>query len=177
MILIERAKGHASSVIDLDRLHMQVLEGLFSHLGSILLQFVEEIRILMCLVARLVPIACCHDLQFDVALDHGFDQLIFKFVDILNIRLDDSDLRFSCLDHIKDLLADVSFIRRLLLKKLTVELCLCEILRLKHFVKVSKLSRDFLLIKLTWMMLNIPEEHVAEEISRLLIRMTLHEDV
>lgn len=73
----------------------------------------------MGLVAWLVSITSCDNRQIYVALCHCFYQLVFKFIDILDIWLDDAYVGLGCFDHVQNLLANVCFIRRLLLEKLT----------------------------------------------------------
>ena len=92
VILVEAAYSHDLAVVNRDRFHVQVLEWFFIHLRSLELQVAEQIRVEESLVARLVSVPCCDDLYFDASLLHCFDQLIFKFVNVLHVWLDDADV-------------------------------------------------------------------------------------
>ena len=46
----------------------------------------------MRLVARLVSVPGSDYLKFDIALSHGFNQLVFELIDVLDVRLDDPDI-------------------------------------------------------------------------------------
>lgn len=63
MVLIEAADRHEATIIDLHCLHVQVLEGFFSHGGSILAQSLEQVRVQVGLVAGLVPVSRCHNVH------------------------------------------------------------------------------------------------------------------
>ena len=133
MVLIETTQCHHTAVIYLNSFHMQVLKRLFCDFGPIFLKSVEQVAIQVRLVARLISIAGSDDFKRHIAFSHCFDQLIFKFVDVLNIRLYDSNLRLCSLDHVQDLLANVSLVRGLLLK----ELALGSLLVISHWLRVK----------------------------------------
>ena len=119
MILIEAAQSHPAAIVNLDGLHVQILEGLLDHGGPVFLQALEEVRVEMGLVARLVSVPSSDYLKFDVAVGHGFDELVFELIDVLDVRLDDPDIRLGSLDHVKHVPADISLLRWLLLQELT----------------------------------------------------------
>lgn len=62
MILIETPDRHSPAVVHFDGLHVEVLEGLFVHLGAVRLQPREQIRVQVRLVARLVTVTRRDDL-------------------------------------------------------------------------------------------------------------------
>lgn len=45
VVLVEAPDRHYAAVIYLDGLHMQVLEGLLGHLGSVFAQSIEQVRV------------------------------------------------------------------------------------------------------------------------------------
>ena len=118
VILVEATYSHDLTVVNRDRFHVQVLEWFFVNLSALELKVVKEIRVKESLVARLVSVPCCDDLYFYASLLHCFDQLIFKFVNVLYVWLDNADVRVGCFDHVEDLLTDLRLIWRLLLNQL-----------------------------------------------------------
>ena len=115
MVLIETTQCHHAAIIYLDSFHVQVLKRFFRNLGSVFLKSIEQVAIQVGLVARLVSISRSDYFKRHIAFSHRLDQLILKFVDVLNVGLYDSNLRLCSFDHVQDLLANVSLVRRLLL--------------------------------------------------------------
>ena len=69
-------------------------------------------------VAGLVSVASSYYVYRDPTLDHRFNQLIFELVNVLDIRLHNSNVRFSRFNHMQHLFTYVCLVRWLLLQKL-----------------------------------------------------------
>ena len=136
VVLVEATQSYHLAVIDLNCFHVQILEGLLGYCRSVILQSLKEVRIKMCFVAGLVSVASSDDVYSDPTLDHRFDQLIFELVDVLYIRLNYSDICFSCFYHVQHLLTYVCLVRWLLLQKLATCACISQesVKRSKNFI-------------------------------------------
>ena len=101
MVLVETSKGHNSAIIYLDCLHVQILERLLVHFGTILVQVCEQIGVEEALVAGLVSVTGSNNVNLNTSILYGRDELVFKFVNVLNIRLDDANAFLGRFDHVE----------------------------------------------------------------------------
>ena len=149
MVLIKATQRHHTAIVYLNSLHVQVLEGLFRDLRAIFLKSIKQVAVQECLIAGLVTIASCNNLKRDSTLGHCLNKHVFKLINVLHIRLDDSYLRLGCLDHMQNLSADVRLIRWLLLQKVTINVQLGLLVKpLVLFVQLGERFDDFALLKL-----------------------------